>query len=585
MRKRKVKKWCSAILAAVMVVALIPVTVFAAGSECPNGNGCTEHAAAIGDVHYDTLQAAIDDADSGEEIRLLKNVEESGVTFKKEGTYTLDLNEKILSTTAVTSEIIALKTPNLNLNIKNGRMEAEASDTYGIYAYSNGGTAPAGDYANLNLTLDGVTIDCVDQPVGVQGNNSNQNVTIKNSVITCDTTGVYFPPKSGKLIIDNSQITALNNGIVAKGGEVEIIGENTVIRATGTPEESDKPYDGNVTGQGFPKTGSAIYVEGNYKIGNQARPINIDIKDGKIESDKGASVAVNYLQDQSVQKTEIEGGVFSSDVMQFVTDNSTAASLTSGDKSIYYVGNPETVAERVASDAEAGNSIVVKKGNASFTNLPDDITVTNEGGGNVTANGEAVTDLPVDTHTHMWGEPTWNWAEDSGSAEAVFVCAKDSSHRQAVGASVTKETIAAGCIVEGKVIYSAKAEFNGKTYTNEKIVIVPAVGKHGEMELKNVKEASCTQEGYTGDKVCAVCGETIEQGQVLPKLSHIYKDGQCTVCGEADPDYQGSGANEDNADAPQTGGGSHLGIWIAALLVSTGGLAGIVLFAKKRKEQ
>ena len=57
-----------------MVVALIPVTVFAAGSECPNGNGCTEHAAAIGDVHYDTLQAAIDDADSGEEIRLLKNV-------------------------------------------------------------------------------------------------------------------------------------------------------------------------------------------------------------------------------------------------------------------------------------------------------------------------------------------------------------------------------------------------------------------------------------------------------------------------------------------------------------------------------
>ncbi len=72
------------------------------------------------------------------------------------------------------------------------------------------------------------------------------------------------------------------------------------------------------------------------------------------------------------------------------------------------------------------------------------------------------------------------------------------------------------------------------------------------MELKNVKEASCTQEGYTGDKVCAVCGETIEQGQVLPKLSHTYKDGKCTVCGEADPDYQGSGANEDNADAPQT---------------------------------
>ncbi|MGN0153578.1 MAG: fibronectin type III domain-containing protein [Lachnospiraceae bacterium] len=39
-------------------------------------------------------------------------------------------------------------------------------------------------------------------------------------------------------------------------------------------------------------------------------------------------------------------------------------------------------------------------------------------------------------------------------------------------------------------------------------------------KLQNAKEATCTEEGYTGDKVCAVCGETIEKGKVIPKKDH-----------------------------------------------------------------
>lgn len=54
---------------------------------------------------------------------------------------------------------------------------------------------------------------------------------------------------------------------------------------------------------------------------------------------------------------------------------------------------------------------------------------------------------------------------------------------------------------------------------------------HGETELKNVKEATCAEEGYTGDKVCKVCGEVVEQGKPVEKLAHSYKDGKCTVCG------------------------------------------------------
>lgn len=42
--------------------------------------------------------------------------------------------------------------------------------------------------------------------------------------------------------------------------------------------------------------------------------------------------------------------------------------------------------------------------------------------------------------------------------------------------------------------------------------------RHGETELKNVKKATETKEGYTGDKVCKDCGAVVEKGEVIAKL-------------------------------------------------------------------
>lgn len=54
-------------------------------------------------------------------------------------------------------------------------------------------------------------------------------------------------------------------------------------------------------------------------------------------------------------------------------------------------------------------------------------------------------------------------------------------------------------------------------------------GEHGEIELKNVKEATLEAEGYTGDKVCTVCGETIEEGKVIPKLVNVALNATASV--------------------------------------------------------
>ena len=110
---------------------------------------------------------------------------------------------------------------------------------------------------------------------------------------------------------------------------------------------------------------------------------------------------------------------------------------------------------------------------------------------------------------------------------------------------------------------------------------LPATG-HSTV-VKNAKDATCTEPGYTGDKVCTVCSETVETGEtgeVIPAAGHSYKDGKCTVCGAADPNAN-SGGNTGNhgTDSPNTADGAAMGLWLSLMTVAA--LAGAVLVAGK----
>lgn len=72
----------------------------------------------------------------------------------------------------------------------------------------------------------------------------------------------------------------------------------------------------------------------------------------------------------------------------------------------------------------------------------------------------------------------------------------------------------------------------GESYTD---TYVDALGH--KPELKNAKAATCTEAGYTGDKVCSVCGVTVEKGRELKALGHKFVDGVCSECGAKDPSY------------------------------------------------
>ena len=92
-----------------------------------------------------------------------------------------------------------------------------------------------------------------------------------------------------------------------------------------------------------------------------------------------------------------------------------------------------------------------------------------------------------------------------------------------------KVTTKPSCITPGIKTYTCTV--CQETKTEE----IPATG-HQHTEVRNVKEATCTKEGYTGDTYCTDCGEKLSDGKILPKKDHDYeikdhKDATCTEDG------------------------------------------------------
>ena len=147
---------------------------------------------------------------------------------------------------------------------------------------------------------------------------------------------------------------------------------------------------------------------------------------------------------------------------------------------------------------------------------------------------------------HAWGEPVWTWT-GYGAAEASFACARDAGHVKVLPASITSEvTTQPGCSTEGVRTYTATVTLDGKNYTDTRTETPPSLGH--KTQLVGAKAATCTEDGYTGDEVCTVCGETVKKGEVIPALGHktqlvgakaatCTEDGYtgdevCTVCQE-----------------------------------------------------
>ena len=211
---------------------------------------------------------------------------------------------------------------------------------------------------------------------------------------------------------------------------------------------------------------------------------------------------------------------------------------------------------------------------------------TKDAGENHTWNVEAATE-ETDRHCTVCGYVAEEKLEPVHNHQGKHISGKDAT-----------------CTDEGNNEYWY-CETCGKYFRDEELTqeitkketVIEARG-HGKAELKNKKEATCTTEGYTGDKVCEDCGEVLEKGETISKLTHSYKDGTCTVCGASDPNYKtaaptGSGKQSGNAgksgnvgkssNSPKTGDNSNIALWIFLMLVAGAALTGTTVYTHKKK--
>jgi len=76
-------------------------------------------------------------------------------------------------------------------------------------------------------------------------------------------------------------------------------------------------------------------------------------------------------------------------------------------------------------------------------------------------------------HIHNYVAQSWEWSPDYANANVTLVCTEDSMHTLTIPASVTSTRTEPTCTSEGKIVYTASAFAEGKTFTDTKTVTLP----------------------------------------------------------------------------------------------------------------
>lgn len=129
---------------------------------------------------------------------------------------------------------------------------------------------------------------------------------------------------------------------------------------------------------------------------------------------------------------------------------------------------------------------------------------------------------------HSYGDPAFNWAEDN-TCTATVVC-DTCGNENTVACDVTSESVAATCTENSKTVYTATYG----EYTDSITVENEGTALGHSHDLVESEAANCELNGYEFYR-CEACGN--EYQVILEATGHDYEDGECTICGAEDPDY------------------------------------------------
>ena len=99
-----------------------------------------------------------------------------------------------------------------------------------------------------------------------------------------------------------------------------------------------------------------------------------------------------------------------------------------------------------------------------------------------------------------------------------------------------------GVCICGKTDPSADCEHSYSDWADGKKICSKCgdviICQHPAKTVVDKKDATCDEDGYTGDTYCDECGMMTKAGSVIPATGHDYHQGVCVNCGEKDPDYR-----------------------------------------------
>ena len=147
-------------------------------------------------------------------------------------------------------------------------------------------------------------------------------------------------------------------------------------------------------------------------------------------------------------------------------------------------------------------------------------------------------------HTHIYAWDEYGNQSEGYATETIITKA----HKHEYTSSIKKP---ATCTEPGIRLYTCKD--NDNSYEEE----IPATG-HQHTELRNVKAATCAQEGYTGDTYCKDCNTKLAIGKSIAKKDHTWDSGKITTAatcnGKGIKTYTCTGCNATRTEEiPSTG--------------------------------
>lgn len=279
---------------------------------------------ADGIVYYDTLQAAINAAESGATVTLLNNVDGYAII---RNSLTLNLNGKTISSTSdagnasITVWIVGATSSDsdrIAVTIENGtiRHDAASESSRALIAYG------AVDVTITSVTIENLTPNAFGAQFGNPGVTTQTVATVNNSTISGEYPAVFVagtgnPEAPTRFIANSSKISGAVFGIMGNGSDGY---ENTSIELHNTTVTADSKNADESTGIGIyqPQIGTLL-IDGGSVTGVASA---VEIRSGSLTVTGGAvlkSTAENFHNEPNATGTTTVGAAVA--VSQHTTNN------------------------------------------------------------------------------------------------------------------------------------------------------------------------------------------------------------------------------------------------------------------------